>query len=246
MPRRYRKRVRSRVNQRTTRTTRKFRRSSRRYRKARTFRPKWIPAVSQKASVKFVYCDSTFSRILNTTGGYSAYYVFRGNSPYDPDYTGIGVQPYGWDDYVGVNKFINFVCPASSIRVYFRPEATYADIRRLHVSVIPSRGYNPTMTDISDVRMMPFRKSTTYDGSTESTRGAQISNYCSTKRLINLSSNDGACEGSYAGNPASNGAWYWIVHFYTDVYIDEEVDIFFDVKIKYYTRLNRTNPPDES
>lgn len=147
---------------------------------------------------------------------------------------------------MGDKKFINFICPASSISVYFRPEETYASIRRLHVHVIPMRSSTPILTDISDVRVIPLRKATTYDGNTESTKGALIKNYCSTKRLLMLSSNDGACEGSYSGNPANNGSWYWIVHFYTDVYDDEEVDIYFDVKIKYYTRINRSNQPDES
>jgi len=100
------------------------------------------------------------------------------------------------------------------------------------------------MTDISDVRMMPLRRATTYDGETESTKGAFVGNYSSTKRVCNVASNDTDAEGSYAG--VGTLQWYWLVHFYTDVYDDEEVDIYFDVKISYYTLLSRFDRPDES
>lgn len=224
------------------------RRYSRRkaYRKVGVIRPKWTPAVSQKQAIKFVYADASFSRTLNVAGNYCAYYVFRGNSPYDPDYTGVGVQPYAWDDFVADGKYSNFICPASKIGIYFRPEETYASIRRLHARVIACRGYAPVMTDISDVRMMPLQKATCYDGGTESTKGARLSHYCTTRKVCNLQPNDAGCEGSYNGNVSGAAAWYWLVHFYTDVYDDEEVDIYFDVKISYYTLLSRNAPPNES
>lgn len=41
--------------------------------------------------------------------------VYRGNSPYDPDYTGTGVQPVGFDEYSAF--YTNYFCPASRIKV---------------------------------------------------------------------------------------------------------------------------------
>lgn len=211
----------------------------------RAFRTKWASAISQRRLVKFTYADSTFSRTLNVGNGYSSYYVFRGIGPYDPDLTGVGVQPYGWDDYVGQYKFSNYICRASKISVYFRPEAAHADIRRLHVSVCACRDYAPVMTDISDVRMMPLRKATCYDGNTEGTKGAILSLYATTKRVCWVQGNDYSAEGSYSAPPGIG--WYWIVHFYTDVFTSaEELDVYFDVKIKYYTALSRGKEPEES
>lgn len=101
------------------------------------------------------------------------------------------------------------------------------------------------MTDISDVRMLPMRVETTYDGAQETTKGAKMKNYCSTRRVFNEgSSADFGFTSAYSTNPS--GTWYWLVHFYTDVYDDEEVDIYFDVKIKYYTILSRGDMPNES
>jgi len=214
------------------------------YRKALVQRQKWINPVSQKQQFKFVYSDSDFSRTLLPAFAYSAYYVFRGASPYDPDYTGVGVQPYGWDQHVGTDLYTNFRAPASKISVYFRPELTYGSMRRLQVTVIPMRTATPIMTDISDVRNTPLRKVQMYDGTTETTRSAKITSYSSIRKVTMVSPGDISWEGSYAGNPSAG--WYWIVHFYATGYDDEEIDIYFDVKIKYYTTLTRGDTPNES
>lgn len=234
----------------TRRSTRSYaprKRYSRRknYTKVKSLRPKWLNPLSQKQLVCFNYSDSSFSRTLNVAGGYSGYYVFRGNGPFDPDYTGVGVQPYGYDQYTGSALYTYYRCPSSSIRVYFRAEETYASIRRLHAFLIPMRIPNPVLTDISDVRNIPLRIETTYDGETESTKGAKMKHYCSTRKIFTEgTSTDFGFTSGYATVPS--GQWYWIVHFYTDVYDTEEVDIYFDVKIKYYTILSRSDVPNES
>lgn len=222
--------------------TRSYRRK--RYTKISALRAKWVNPLSNKALLRFTYCDSSFSRTLNVAGGYAAYYIFRGNSIYDPDQTGVGVQPYGFDQYVADGLYTNFRVTSSAISVYFRPEETYAKMRRLHAMIIPLRSA-PVLTDISDVRMIPNHKETTYDGETESTKGAKMKHYMSTKRIIpEVTSGDLALSGTYAGNPTT--VWLWLVYFYTDTYDDEEIDIYFDVKIKYYTILSRTGVPNES
>lgn len=118
-------------------------------------------------------------------------------------------------------------------------------MRRLHVFVFPFRSVNPVLTDVSDMRMIPKRKETVYDGLTETTRGCKIKHYSGTKFIYgDATANDASFEGTYAANPAAG--WYWIVCFYTDVFDDEEVDIYFDVKIKYYCKLVRSGVPNES
>lgn len=93
--------------------------------------------------------------------------------------------------------------------------------------------------------MIPYAKETTYDGLTETTRGAKHKHYLSSKQLYpEFSTGDYGFCGSYLAVPAYQ--WYWIVLFYTDVYDDEEVDIYFDVKIKYYTILAKGGVTNES
>lgn len=214
------------------------------YKKVVSLRPKWINPLSQTEYVRFIYADSGFSRTLTAANGYSSYYVFRGNSPYDPDYTGVGVQPYGWDQHAGADLYTNFAAKSSSIKVYFQIEPDYANLRRLHAFIIPLRQVAPLLTDISDVRMIPGAIETTYDGETESTRGAKMKHYMSTRRLFRESSSvDVSMAGTYSANPSTQ--WFWIVHFYTDQ-VTEDLVVNFDVKIKFYTVLTRTSQPDES
>lgn len=211
----------------------------------RALRAKWLDPLSQRQLVRFTYCDSSFSRTLNVANSYTNYYVFRGCSIFDPDYTGIGVQPYGFDHLTGTSMYSNYRVASSAIRIYFRPEEDYKSISRLHAFIIPLLDPGPVLTDISDVRMIPNHKATVYDGSTESTRGAKLKHYMSTKHLVPYSPSTSGFASGYTNNPTLN--WYWIVMFYTDIYDDEEVDIYFDVKIRYYTSLTRaTNVPNES
>jgi len=202
--------------------------------------------MAQSQLALLTYADTGFSRTLQIANGYFQYYVFRGNSPYDPDYTGVGAQPYGFDELCKSTMFTNFNARSSSIRVYFRPEELFANIRRLHCFVFPLRVASITTTDPSDVRMIPNCKETTYDGSCESTRGAKMKHYSSVKRVITeTSASENAYSGSYAGNPATS--WYWYVLFYTDAVDDDlDVTVYFDIKIKYYTQFSRGITPDES
>lgn len=211
----------------------------------RALRAKWVNPISTKALVRFTYADSGFSRTLTAIGGYYAYYVFRGNSLFDPDYTGVGVQPYGYDNLCTSNMYSNYRVTASAIRAYFRPESTYADVRRLHAFILPYNDSAPVLSDISDTRMMPQSRETVYDGATESTKGAKLKHYMSTQKINPVyTSADAGNQAAYSANPTN--VWFWLIIFYLEEYDDEEVDIYFDVKIKYYSILQRSFVPNES
>lgn len=214
--------------------------------KAMQLRAKWLNPDSQKLMLKFTYTDTGFSRTLAAASAWAGDYVFRGNGPYDPDYTGIGVQPYSYDQYLGSALYTNYNVKSSSIRVYFHPEADYSSIRRLHAMLIPTRQPSLIITDPSDLRMMPFAQETTYDGETESTKGAKMKSYASARKVIpEFSSADFTFSSTYNGVPSSQ--WYWHVIFWTDMYSGEEqLNVIFDVKIRYYTILSRSNVPNES
>jgi len=228
----------------TTRKARYFRPKS--TGRSMLLRPKWVNPDSQKALVRFTYTDTGFSRTLAAGTAWAGDYVFRGNGPYDPDLTGIGVQPYSFDQYVGAALYTNYATKSSSIRVYFHPEENYSSIRRLHCMLIPSRQGSLVLSDPSDLRMIPFATETTYDGETESTKGAKAKHYTSTRKVISeFTANSAAYSGLYSGTPSTQ--WYWHVIFFTDLYSgSEQINILFDVKIRYYTVLARGNLPNES
>lgn len=241
MPYRKPKQITGRKAKTTRRNAKVVRRTRKRYTKTNALRTKWYNPIRQGENVKFVYTDSRFSVTLAAGTSYYAYYVFRGNSGYDPDYTGVGVQPYGWDQLIGSGLYTLFRITASSIKVFFRPESA---VRRLHAVVFPFRVANPTVSDISDVRMIPDHKETTYDSEQESTRGARLTHYTTTQHMYHeMTAKDGSLA-AFNTNPSS--VWFWIVYFYVDEFTNEELDVFFDVRIKYYTKLARTEVPNES
>lgn len=118
-------------------------------------------------------------------------------------------------------------------------------MRRLHVFIIPSRYSGLSSGDVSDVRMMPYCKETVYDGTTESTRGANVKHFLSASQLHReYASNSNVFSGSYNSNPSVTQ--FWIVLIYTEGYTNEEIDVYFDVKLKYYSILTRSTEPNES
>lgn len=211
----------------------------------KTLRPKWINPLSESSLIRFTYTDSGFSRTLNVAGGFCSYYVFRANSLYDPDYTGVGAQPYGYDQYFATGMYTNYRVTASAIRVYFRPDAANSTIRRLHAVLMPFASNSPTLLDISDVRMIPYHKETTYDGLTETTRGARLKHYMTMQKFVPTYKTTESSYQAAGGNPTLG--WYWIVYFYTDELSGAaSMDVVFDVKIKYYAIVSRYSVPDES
>jgi len=219
--------------------TRTYRRKT--YRTTRRFRSRWTNPLSQSKLVRFPYADSNFSVSLTAINNYTALHVFRGNSIFDPDYTGVGVQPYQFDQLCNDTTYTNYRVGGSSCKVYFRPGA---EIRRLHVILIPMRIANPLILDVNDIRMTPNHKETTYDSAQESTRGAKLSHYCSLKRLCSeFAAADADTSGYYTGNPSL--MFYWCLFFVADGIV-ATTSVYFDVVIKYYTKLSRTAEPDDS
>lgn len=206
-----------------------------------TQRAKWLQPIRSTMRLKFAYVDTGYSVALNAGNGYWNTYVFKGNDIFDPDFTGVGVQPYGYDEMMSASMFTRFNVPASSIKVFFRPAEP---LRRLHAIVIPWGASSVTANDIADIRMIPYHRETTYDSVTESTKGAVIGNYSKTTQVFSeMNNKDTSFSGTYSASPSY--LWYWIIIFTSDEAV--ETDIYFDVKLKYYTKVSRSSgQPNES
>lgn len=217
------------------------------YKKIKPFGSKWLYPLSQAGKYKFVYADTGFSARINLGSGFAATYLFRGNGPYDPDFTGVGVQPYGWDQVMGPNQYSTYACPASACRIYFRAGTNTEDVRRISAILVPVKTTSYATTDISDLRMAPYHKETMYDNVTETTRGAKLKNYCSTKRLFTDSKVIQGNNVAYNAAPSGAYSWYWQIIFTVDGTNDDlDFYVYFDVKIAYYTMVSRAELPNES
>lgn len=206
-------------------------------RRRRVQRVRWEMPIRQCKYVKFTYADDNFSS--NTGVTYMSSHFFRGNSCFDPDYTGVGVQPYGWDQWTAL--YGTYRVAASSIKINFYTEEP---CRLLKAYLFPFAASSVDYDDPSDLRQIPRCKCVTFGDGTGPSRHNKIWHYATTK-MVNpdFSSTDNDYQSLTTANPAAT--WYWILYFDSTA-IGEAVAVTFDVEITYYTVLKKYNSTNES
>lgn len=218
----------------------------RKYTKVSKKRTTWTPGTTVTPFRRFVYNDEAFSLSLSnlTTPQWA---VFRGNSCYDPDYSGTGVQPYGWDQLCPV-FYTNYNVKASKITVYPSVNQTYSPSfpSQFECLVVPYRETSIPYSEMSDLRRMPYARSVRFNSASSSTSPPRVSSYCTTKSMWGkeISESEDAVA-QYNGNPVST--WYWYVFMDDTAWASgTAVPVKFDVKIVYYTKLLRKAEFNES
>lgn len=189
--------------------------------------------------LKFNYADDGFSCSTAAITGYQDSYIFRANSCYDPDYSGVGVQPYGWDEWCAL--YGAYRCGGSKIKVNFYPTDT---CRLLKVFLFPANTLAITHVDQSDLRQIPYCKCVTFGDGSGPGRHNKIKHYCTTRRINpDYASKDKDYQASVNANPSM--VWYWLIYFDT-TNTQEEITITFDVQITYYTIMKALDSINES
>lgn len=183
---------------------------------------------------KLKYNDTGFvGDTLSPT--YNTNHAFRGNSMYDPDETGVGVQPYGYDQITGL--FGVFRVVGSKIRIYFRQENQAAGAIKV---CLLATTQTITTTDIADLMQRPGTKAVSVTLA-DDTRKQKLKSYKSTKWLYpEISPGDAGFNHQLGGNPVYQ--WYWTIVF--DSY-DAQVSrlISYDVQITYYAICRQALAP---
>lgn len=201
---------------------------------------------------KFTYHDTGFSFATSGAGGYQYWRPFRGNSCYDPDYAGAGVQPYGFDQYcangMAFGKYLVF---GSKITVY--PHiytATKAGVNStnswaIKIAVVPAKTNSLNFTGIDDVMRMPWSRMRCIENEDDAGGNNTIKQYVSTRKLYPEAGRleDADWGALYYANP--NNIWYWNVVMDSTCYAND-VTGYFDIKITYYTKLFKMQDVDES
>lgn len=140
---------------------------------------------------------STFS--LNPgAAGVAATQVFSCNGCYDPDITGVGHQPLGFDQLLGLYKY--YVVPKSQITAKFqsRNSSTYGCV--VGVTIFDTTS---TMTDINDLLEFDKTKHNMLDFSASAAHST-VSNYYNQRYSAGTKdlSGDDVLAGSVSSNPA--------------------------------------------
>lgn len=185
----------------------------------------------EKVQLSFIYNDTGFELNPNLGNGYQAEHIFRGNSVYDPDYTGYGVQPYWHDKFEAIYKY--YYVAASKISIYlYNPDGTRLMYHYLqpHLTATTTL-FGETRNDLLQKVRMKCRPCR-WDASRNHTV-SKISSYCPTAFFHKATDEDDMYT-AFGDNPLH--AFYW--HYMVDTSIVAgDVTVKFDVKIKYYCQL---------
>lgn len=206
-------------------------------RTSRSLRPKWTNPLAQGALVKFRYIDNAFD-LSTAAATYRSARAFRGNSVYDPDATGLGVQPYGFDEYSAL--FSGYIVYASKIKVRFATTGAYKVI----MSLLPLTSSSLTYDDPSDLRAVVGSQQRVLDNVTGFTRSNYMRAYWTTRKAYpGYSPRDSVFAASTTANPTAQWYW-WIVADSADIATDASVSA--DVQVTYYCIMRRTTNQNES
>lgn len=232
---------------RSTYTRKRYRKVGRTYGRTRTrgkalaLRPKWEDPLAPQASIKLRYEDLQFDLSTEIGNVYFNHHVFTGNKPYDPDYTGVGVQPYGYDQMMNADMYRRYYCMGSKITVRFY---TAFDVsHHMILTLVPSNSNTITYTDPDDLKVLARCKQLRAD--TTRSSNWTMSQYCTTHAMYPaVDTRDVDFVGSYDGTGPSY-VWYW--HIFADTSaLTEETALAMDVQITYYIRAYRTDDASES
>lgn len=192
-----------------------------------------------------MYADTGFDMSTAAGGSYLAERVMRGNSAYDPDYTGVGSQPYGFDELTAVYHSYRVLSSKISVYVYTTTAATTTP--KINLFLWPDVvSATPTYTDPSDLRALHNCKNITFNFESQNAQGGKkkLSHYCSTRKLYpGLSMRDADWTAAFNENPTKQ--WYW--HVLTDTSdVAADTTIKMDIKVVYYIQLSRYRDLNES
>lgn len=194
--------------------------------------------MDKKQLIKFVYADDAFDLSTTVGGSYYTSQVFNGNDLYDPYATGVGTQPYGYDQYTAIFDY-KYRVYASKITVsYYIEEACYNLLIGLYANKGEFSYHDPN--DLKVAKGVRYRYISSQEGLT---RRNTIKAYSTTKQQFPVIVPDDDLSASVGASPAFR--WKWVVFAHSGGQL-QEVSIHCDVKITYYAMMTKSENFNES
>lgn len=197
-----------------------------------------------KCTGKLVYRDSGFDLSTAVGGGYIARHVFRANSIFDPDYTGVGVQPY-WHDTLQT-IYTRYRVNACKITLWFSTTTAIGTAEEIKVCLFPHKSASdPSNQEFVDLAALPYCKQVSWNQQSLGNRGkTKLQMYRSTRSAIGLvNSRDYDLTAAFGANPSVG--WYYHVYANT-ADVEADTSILMDVKMTYYCTFYQRLSVNES
>lgn len=174
--------------------------------------------------VKLRYSDT---KIFSTLGaGLLNNYVYRANSLQDTDFTGIGHQPYGFDQMS--TWYSRYLVYGSKIQLKMINNSTLVDL--VTVVLYPQLSASPQTNSVDSLEA-PFSVNRIMGSDAEK---AYIKNYMTTKKMYGvrrLEDDDGA---DVTANPVN--PWYWIIGVFD--HAGNSATITYSLQISFYVEFS--------
>lgn len=235
---------------RTRRTVRKgsrftYRSRSRRYARAvQSFKPQWKNPLPRKAYYKFKYYEQSLPLAFSALNGYTNTYAFRGNSLYDPNFSGLGGQVQGFDQLCSADgPFNRYIVYGAKIKVFphWMDESIKPRAFKLTLCALQDNALD--YANLSSVMSVPGSRTVSIESDADLVNN-KLSIYSSTRKLWFVKNLDDVTFASpYDGNPTHQ--WYFYV-VGNNFAAQTSPTFKFDVQITYYAELNQTNDIGDS
>lgn len=178
------------------RSTRRFRRRGKRS-NVSMVRVRGVSNIPDKLLTKLKYSQNV---ILTGTG--LAVAVFRGNSLFDPDLTGVGHQPKGFDQWAAL--YTRYKVYAGSVRIIINNNDSQPNVFACIPSVDPSTPYS-NITDVMEARYAKYKfMSPSGQGPVKF-----LKSYSTTKSIRGERIIDDDYSALTTSNPTKQ--WYWLL-----------------------------------
>lgn len=176
-----------------------------------------------------LFCKLRYSDVANMANvSGSGTLVYSLNSAFDPDVTGVGHQPLGFDEWSAF--YSHYEVLGSSIRA--DPQAT-TGVNPIQIALFPSRDDIPQI--ITTSREQPYSKISNYTSSTGA-QFASLSNYMSVKKFEGRSTNSINFAAATNSNPSTR--FYWILNA-QDTSGGDISTVTWQIDIVYYIKFFR-------
>lgn len=161
--------------------------------------------VPDRAIVRMVY-GGIYNLALGINGGVQ---VFRGNSIHDPDFTGVGHQPLGHDQWANFYEYYRVL--SSYIVVDFVSQDT-ADA--ILCAVVPSEESTIIDSGNPDTYIESTYSKHKYLSNRGGNDSCRIVSSISTERALGVHRVDSGFDeaAAFGGNPTAAASWYWHVY----------------------------------
>jgi len=183
-----------------------------------------------------VKLSDSWAGSVSTTNA-DTYFEVALNGMYDPDLTGAGGQPQGFDQYAAMYKYYRVV--ASSISFYyFNTDNAYIT----QVSIIPHYKRDDTIRTYVDPQQLKYCKYRRF--ANESGGGGKavgtLNHYMSVAKLLgnaSMAKNDDTFAAAVESNPGSTGLCYWYILIQDPVTSGSTLHGQYILKVTYYAEF---------